>query len=171
MMEAIKNALGKEEFAILSKKIEEKGMMKVLGKELVVNKKLRKMMMSIHKGGQEKRLEEQKEDEFSIRLKSHHNSSGVLDEYIKSEKITEEDFEKKMNEFPKDVPRVIYVHTPYCDKICSFCNLNREQIKGSLDEYADYLVSEFEKYGKYKYVNSKPFNVIFFLWRRNSYSI
>jgi anaerobilin synthase len=162
MMEAIKNALGKEEFAILSKKIEEKGMMKVLGKELVVNKKLRKMMMSIHKGGQEKRLEEQKEDEFSIRLKSHHNSSGVLDEYIKSEKITEEDFEKKMNEFPKDVPRVIYVHTPYCDKICSFCNLNREQIKGSLDEYADYLVSEFEKYGKYKYVNSKPFNVIFF---------
>lgn len=67
-----------------------------------------------------------------------------------------------MNEFPKDVPRVIYVHTPYCDKICSFCNLNREQLKGSLDEYADYLVSEFEKYGKYKYVSSKSFNVIFF---------
>lgn len=161
MIEAIKNALGDEEFSVLSKKIEKKGMMKVLGKELLVNKKLRKMMTSAHKGGQEKRLEEEG-NEFSIRLKSHHNSSGVLDEYIKSEKITEEDFEKKMNEFPKDVPRVIYVHTPYCDKICSFCNLNREQIKGSLDEYANYLVSEFKKYGKYRYVNSKPFNVIFF---------
>ncbi|MGL5653766.1 MAG: HAD-IIIA family hydrolase, partial [Vibrio sp.] len=33
----------------------------------------------------------------------------------------------------KDVPRAIYVHTPYCDKICSFCNLNREQLSGSLD--------------------------------------
>lgn len=161
-MEAIKNALGKEEFAVLSKKIEEKGMVKVLGKELVVNKKLRKMMMSVHKGGQEKRIERTKGNEFGIRLKSHHNSSGVLDEYINSKKITEEDFEKKMNELPKDVPRVIYVHTPYCDKICSFCNLNREQIKSDLDEYSDYLVSEFKKYGKYKYVYSRPFNVIFF---------
>ena len=162
MMEGIKKALGKEEFDILTKKIKKEGMIKVLGKELIVNKKLKKIMASAHGNKQEKHLKKDNEDEFKVRLKSHHNSSGILDKYIKKNKITKEDFEKKMNELPKDVPRVIYAHTPYCDKICSFCNLNREQLRGSLDEYADYLVSEFEKYGKYKYVNSKPFNVIFF---------
>jgi len=161
-MEAIKNALGEEEFGALSEKIEKKGMTMVLGKELLTNKKLRKMMMTSHKGSGEKRLEKERENEFEIRLKSHHNSGGILDEYLESRKFTEEDFLKKMNEPPKDVPRVIYVHTPYCDKICSFCNLNREQINGNLDEYADFLVDEFEKYGKYRYVNFKPFNVIFF---------
>lgn len=76
MMEAIKNNLGKEEYAILSKKIEEKGLMTVLGKELIVNKKLREIMISAHKGGKERRSVEKKGKEFRARLKSHHNSSG-----------------------------------------------------------------------------------------------
>jgi len=48
MMEGIKKALGKEEFDILTKKIKKEGMIKVLGKELIVNKKLKKIMASAH---------------------------------------------------------------------------------------------------------------------------
>ena len=162
MMEAIKNSLGDDEFLTLEKKIKEKGMMKVLGKELLVNKKLRKMMMETHKGGNEKRLSGEVEDEFSTRLKSHHNSSGVLDNYFETRKFTESEFLEKLKDEPKDVPRAIYVHTPYCDKICSFCNLNREQINGSLDEYAEYISREFDRYGATRYMQARPFNVVYF---------
>ncbi|MGL4955461.1 MAG: radical SAM protein, partial [Cetobacterium sp.] len=99
---------------------------------------------------------------FETRHKSHHNSSGLIGKYYPQRRITEQDFLNKLSEEPKDVPRAIYVHTPYCDKICSFCNLNREQLSGSLDSYADYLVGEFDKYGQYRYFKEKGVDVIYF---------
>lgn len=99
---------------------------------------------------------------FETRYKSHHNSSGLIGKYYPQRRVTEEDFLEKLKEEPKDVPRAIYVHTPYCDKICSFCNLNREQLSGSLDSYADYIVSEFDRYGEYRYFKEKSVDVIYF---------
>lgn len=99
---------------------------------------------------------------FETRHKSHHNSSGLIGKYYPQRRIIEQDFLNKLSEEPKDVPRAIYVHTPYCDKICSFCNLNREQLSGSLDSYADYLVGEFDKYGQYRYFKEKGVDVIYF---------
>lgn len=96
------------------------------------------------------------------RFKSHHNSTAMIGKYIPPKRISEEDFLKKLDEKPKDVPRAIYVHTPYCDKICSFCNMNREQLNGSLDSYAEYIAQEFEKYGKYRYFKDKAVDVIYF---------
>ena len=57
---------------------------------------------------------------------------------------------------------VIYVHVPYCDKICSFCNLNRKKVDNDLEDYTNFLVSEFEKYGKTPYMKSKEIKVVFF---------
>nr|WP_307775374.1 radical SAM protein [uncultured Cetobacterium sp.] len=99
---------------------------------------------------------------FETRYKSHHNSSGLIGKYYPSVRVTEEKFLEKLNEKPKDVPRAIYVHTPYCDKICSFCNLNREQLSGSLDSYADYIALEFERYGQYRYFKEKGVDVVYF---------
>ncbi len=99
---------------------------------------------------------------FETRYKSHHNSTGLINQYYPPSRINEDNFLNKLNEEPKDVPRVIYVHTPYCDKICSFCNLNREQLSGSLDSYAEYIASEFDKYGQYRYFKNKPVDVIYF---------
>lgn len=99
---------------------------------------------------------------FETRYKSHHNSSGLIGKYYPQRIVTEEEFLEKLKEEPKDVPRAIYVHTPYCDKICSFCNLNREQLSGSLDSYADYIVSEFDRYGEYRYFKEKSVDVIYF---------
>lgn len=99
---------------------------------------------------------------FETRYKSHHNSSGLIGKYYPQRRVTEEEFLEKLKEEPKDVPRAIYVHTPYCDKICSFCNLNREQLSGSLDSYADYIVSEFDRYGEYRYFKEKSVDVIYF---------
>lgn len=102
------------------------------------------------------------EQPYEIRHKSHHNSTGLISKYYPPKRVSEDDFLKKLDEEPKDVPRVIYVHTPYCDKICSFCNLNREQLSGSLDSYAEYIAGEFDKYGKYRYFKEKPVDVIYF---------
>ncbi|MGL6023043.1 MAG: radical SAM protein, partial [Cetobacterium sp.] len=99
---------------------------------------------------------------FKTRYKSHYNSSGLIGKYYPQKRVTEEEFLNKLSEIPKDIPRVVYVHTPYCDKICSFCNLNREQVSGSLDSYADYIVQEFDRYGQYKYFKEKEVDVIYF---------
>lgn len=99
---------------------------------------------------------------FDIRHKSHHNSTGLLSKYYPPVRVNEQELIKKMEEEPEDIPRVIYVHTPYCDKICSFCNMNREQLKEDLDSYAEYISGEFEKYGKYRYFKEKPVDVIYF---------
>ena len=99
---------------------------------------------------------------FDKRLKSHHDSNSLINKYINSEKITGESFNMMLQEEPDDRKKAIYVHTPYCDKICSFCNLNRKQIDGSLDSYAQYLADEFDKYGQSNYFKKSEFEVIFF---------
>lgn len=99
---------------------------------------------------------------FQTRYKSHHNSSGLIGKYYPPKRVDENVFLSKLSEEPKDIPRAVYVHTPYCDKICSFCNLNREQLAGSLDSYADYIVEEFDRYGKYRYFKEKAIDVLYF---------
>lgn len=99
---------------------------------------------------------------FGKRMKSHHDVGGILNKYLEKKIVTESDLMKFLNRSPKNISRAIYVHTPYCDKICSFCNLNRKQLQGSLDEYSNFIASEFKKYGKTKYFQERDFEVIFF---------
>ena len=99
---------------------------------------------------------------FDKRLKSHHDSNSLINKYISGKKADKEIFEAMLRETPDERKKAIYVHTPYCDKICSFCNLNRKQIDGSLDSYAQYLADEFDKYGKTEYFKKGIFDVIFF---------
>ena len=99
---------------------------------------------------------------FEKRFKSHHDSNGLINKYVPGEMANKEMFESLLEIKPDDRKKAIYVHTPYCDKICSFCNLNRKQIDGSLDSYAEYIASEFDKYGKTTYFKDSTFDVIFF---------
>lgn len=99
---------------------------------------------------------------FDKRIKSHHNSGGLIEKYEEKIKVNEKDFLNFLEKEPENKKKSIYVHTPYCDKICSFCNLNRKQLEGSLDSYAEYISKEFEKYGKTRYFRESIFNVIFF---------
>lgn len=89
---------------------------------------------------------------FDKRYKSHHDSTGLISKYVPSEKADKSSFEAMLEIKPNDRKKAIYVHTPYCDKICSFCNLNRKQLDGSLDSYAEYIASEFDKYGQTTYL-------------------
>ena len=76
--------------------------------------------------------------------------------------VTPFSFNRVMKQKPKDSTADIYVHTPYCDTICSFCNMNRKKVDNNLDSYVQYLCKEFEKYKNRKYVQEKTIDTIFF---------
>ena len=106
---------------------------------------------------------------FAKRFKSHNDSAGIVSDYFRKNKKfgTEEELLERMEKPAENELGTIYVHTPYCDKICSFCNLNRKQIDNDLEDYTNFLVSEFEKYGKTPYMKSKK-NKCNFLWWWNT---
>lgn len=91
---------------------------------------------------------------FDIRYKSHHDVKNVIEKMMKRKIVTPFTFNRVLKEKPL-FWRGIYVHTPYCDKICSFCNMNRKQIDNDLNDYTDYLCKEFKKYGEKKYIKEK----------------
>lgn len=99
---------------------------------------------------------------FEKRYKSHHDVKDVINKLTKKSIVTPFTFNKLLNEEPENKEAGIYVHTPYCDKICSFCNMNRKQVSNNLNDYVEYLCKEFEKYGSKKYVQVKEITTIFF---------
>lgn len=99
---------------------------------------------------------------FNIRYKSHHDVKNIISQNTKRNLTTPLSFYKILNSIPKEQEGGIYVHTPFCDKICSFCNMNRKQLDNDLNDYVEYLCKEFERYGKKKYVKNKIINTIFF---------
>lgn len=99
---------------------------------------------------------------FKIRYKSHHDVINIITKNTKRHVSTPVSFSSIMNKDSTTKTAGIYVHTPFCDKICSFCNLNRKQLTNTLDDYANYLCKEFEKIGSKKYSKSKEIDVVFF---------
>ena len=99
---------------------------------------------------------------FEVRYKSHHEVKNIIDNSLKKNVSTSIRFNKILNSESSKNQCGIYVHTPYCDKICSFCNMNRKQINKGLGNYANYLCKEFEKYGERKYVKGNEISVVFF---------
>jgi oxygen-independent coproporphyrinogen-3 oxidase len=73
--------------------------------------------------------------------------------------------EARLRKLPLDGggKRGIYIHVPHCDKICSFCNLNRTERKGAdLDAYAASIAGEIKTYGAFPYIREQAFNAVYF---------
>lgn len=69
-----------------------------------------------------------------------------------------------LNEENKDMePKALYVHIPFCDKICSFCPFNKVLKKEELVvKYIDALKREIYTYAQTKYVRTSHFGAINF---------
>jgi anaerobilin synthase len=80
------------------------------------------------------------------------------------DKVTHDEFYAGVS--TEDVrSRALYFHIPFCDTVCTFCNLNRglgstgdEQI----ETYVRALLREIDLKGKYASLNSMPIRAIFF---------
>lgn len=100
---------------------------------------------------------------FKERQKSHHTSS-ILDKLVPKDKASKEDFINYLNSFnQKNIKTsVLYIHIPFCDKICSFCNLNRKKLDNDLEDYTSYLIKELLEKSKTNYVKNSIFEAIYF---------
>ncbi|MDR2143849.1 MAG: coproporphyrinogen III oxidase family protein [Treponema sp.] len=109
---------------------------------------------------------------FAERFRSHHDAEAGLEALLGKPRghlgrllkmASWSAVEKKLGESPRGLPRGIYIHVPYCDRICSFCNLNRKERSGAdLDAYAAYIAGEIKTFGEYPYVREQPFNSVYF---------
>jgi oxygen-independent coproporphyrinogen-3 oxidase len=74
------------------------------------------------------------------------------------------DVEKLLRGGPeREGGRGVYLHVPYCDRICSFCNLNRRSTqKADLEDYTAYLTGEIEKWASWPYIQKKEFDAVYF---------
>ena len=99
---------------------------------------------------------------FEKRYKSHHDVGNVLSKYAKKEPATEKDFLNLLEQENVSKQLGLYLHTPYCDKICSFCNMNRKKVDTELEEYHQYLCQQIEYYGQFPFCQSGDLDVVFF---------
>lgn len=55
----------------------------------------------------------------------------------------------------------IYIHVPFCNKICSFCNMRRS-LQQPTKNYADLIVKEIGEYAKLPYIKTTIFDAVYF---------
>ena len=89
---------------------------------------------------------------FTIRYKSHHDASRDL----KKKYMTEEDGKDYLSAVlatPPTSRRVIYLHVPFCNKVCSFCPFHRPD-ELSRRDYHNYLVAKMHEVRDYPYMKA-----------------
>jgi oxygen-independent coproporphyrinogen-3 oxidase len=128
---------------------------------------------------------------FEERLRSHHDAEARLGELLKPPKAGKPRgpgagktlrriagllglkppamFEKRLLQRLLEKPERpgssagVYIHVPFCDRICSFCSLNRQERKGAdLAAYTAYLVSEVKTWGAYPYIREQRVDAVYF---------
>jgi oxygen-independent coproporphyrinogen-3 oxidase len=113
---------------------------------------------------------------FTERFRSHHDAERGLEALLEKSKEKSGGHLRKLlkmkswsaveaalKKSPSGRIRGVYIHVPHCDRICSFCNLNRTERKGAdLDAYAAYITGEIKAYGGRPYISEQPFNAVYF---------
>lgn len=95
---------------------------------------------------------------FSKRIKTHHSAMADSKAYLTGMKTVEEALTVNTSGGKN---ATIYIHVPFCNKICSFCNMRRS-LKQPVEHYADWIVKEIESYGKFAYVKATIFGAVYF---------
>lgn len=96
---------------------------------------------------------------FQTRIKTHHSAMSEGNQHlIGQKKVTEALFTPNTNSNRK---AVVYIHIPFCSKICSFCNMRRS-LQKPIEMYADLIVKEIELYASLNYVKSTMFDAVYF---------
>ncbi|MCL1991864.1 MAG: radical SAM protein [Spirochaetes bacterium] len=71
--------------------------------------------------------------------------------------------EARLHEKPAGKKAALYIHVPYCDSICHFCNLNRKELQGvNLDDYACGIVSQIKGWGAFPYMREQELESVYF---------
>lgn len=96
---------------------------------------------------------------FKTRVKGHHRASKKSQPKRPASK---EEITAFLQTTPKQEEGIIYFHVPYCDKICSFCSMNRNKLDGELEEYTKFLLTKIDEFAKTPYIQQKKFESVYF---------
>lgn len=96
---------------------------------------------------------------YSIRYKSHHDASRQLKQ-LYTLPVSKEAYIADILEKPLAGKRVIYLHVPFCNKICSFCPFHRfDEMRRR--EYHHYLIDHMQRLSNFPYMQ-QPFQAVNF---------
>lgn len=95
---------------------------------------------------------------YKERKKSHHEAGMAFAKYTKGIITMEKALSSPNTESGK---KSVYIHVPYCKKICSFCNMRRT-INPVPEDYSSIVIEQIKNYGKTEYVNTSEINSVYF---------
>lgn len=99
------------------------------------------------------------ETRYLARFKSHHDAARQLKQRFTVE-ADKTDYVAGVLATPATSPRVLYVHVPFCNKICSFCPFYcPDALKRS--EYDQYLLAEIAAIAQQPYLQA-PIGAVYF---------
>ncbi|MBQ2745762.1 MAG: radical SAM protein [Lachnospiraceae bacterium] len=96
---------------------------------------------------------------FKERLKTHHSAMSEGKKYVAG-MGTPHTALMSVNENDSKLA-TIYIHVPFCNKICSFCNMRRS-LQNPAENYADLVVREIEQYAALPYIETTTFDAVYF---------
>jgi anaerobilin synthase len=104
---------------------------------------------------------------LETRYRSHHDSENAIRTILGITKrhpgVNIPGFMQLLDMEPGKSRRGAYLHVPYCDRICTFCNMNRKEMtRRLLADYSKELESQLIAVRDAKFVRGKPFESIYF---------
>lgn len=96
---------------------------------------------------------------FKERFKTHHSAMSDKMQYPAGEKTVAQVLSQ--TNISTENNATIYIHVPFCNKICTFCNMRRS-LQTPTENYARLIVKEIESYAKLEYVKTTVFDAVYF---------
>lgn len=95
---------------------------------------------------------------YTERKKSQHDVRLDFSKYIDGKKTLDSILSQPYSGGKKNA---VYIHIPYCKKICSFCNMRRA-VSAAPEDYAGAVIKQIQHYGKTEYVKTTPISSVYF---------
>lgn len=96
---------------------------------------------------------------FQTRMKTHHSAMAEGKEYVLGPKKVVEVL--KEESLVAHTNGTIYIHIPFCKKICSFCNMRRS-LSNPKAGYGQTIIREIESYSELPYIKAQIFDAVYF---------
>ena len=96
---------------------------------------------------------------FKERIKTHHSAMSEGKKYVRGVAGVKEALSEGRLDDPGNA--TIYVHVPYCSKICSFCNMRRT-LQTPDRELAPLIVRDIAQYASLPYIRDTRFDAVYF---------
>lgn len=98
------------------------------------------------------------QNRYETRSRTHHASRAGIKHLVKGSVDLDSHLKTIKTKTLRDT---VYIHVPFCSKICSFCNMRRSLIDPPTN-YADLVVEQIKRYGQYDYIQNRNYDSIYF---------